>query len=186
MSSPPKDHNRGLAQIVEKVGCELSDIQKFAIWGNHSATQFPNLAHATIKGEPALNVINDDAWFVFVWFYLTCRYKNTFTPAVQKRGAAVIAARGSSSAASAASSLIDSVRDWHFGTAPHWTSAAVQSKGQYGVDKGIFFSYPLIFQDRQWSVVEDLPLDDYSAKMIAETLKELKSERDAVAKHLPN
>jgi malate dehydrogenase len=169
------DHNRGLAQVVEKVGCDVSDIEKFAIWGNHSATQFPNLAHATIKGKPALEVINDDAW-----------YKTVFTPAVQQRGAAVIKARGSSSAASAGSSLIDSVKDWHFGTGANWTSTAIQSKGEYGVDKGLFFSYPVVIQDRQWSVVEDLSMDEYSSKMLENTIKELKSERDAVAKHLPN
>lgn len=168
------DHNRGLAQIVEKVGCELTDIERFAIWGNHSATQFPNLAHATIKGAPALEVINDNEW-----------YKNVFTPAVQQRGAAVIKARGSSSAASAASSLLDSVRDWHFGTGKQWSSAAIQSNGQYGVEKGLFFSYPVVFHERQWKVIEGLPLDEYSAKMLETTLNELKSERDAVAKHLP-
>jgi len=168
------DHNRGIGQLVEKVGCSVTDIHKFAIWGNHSTTQFPSLAHATIRGKPALDVVNDDDW-----------YKNHFTPTVQKRGAAVIAARGSSSAASAASSLIDGVRDWHFGTVPDWTSAAVASNGEYGVDKGLFFSYPVVFADRKWSIVKDLPLDEYSHKMIEETLKELKGERDAVAKYLP-
>jgi len=168
------DHNRGLGQLVERLGCTVSDIKNFAIWGNHSTTQFPSLAHATVKGKPALEVVNDDAW-----------YKTVFTPTVQKIGAAVIAARGSSSAASAASSLIDGVRDWHFGTVPHWTSAAVSSNGEYGVDKGLFFSYPVVFSDRKWSIVKDLPLDEYSTKMIEETLKELRGERDAVVKYLP-
>jgi len=168
------DHNRGLSQIVEKVGCTLPDITKFAIWGNHSATQFPSLAHATINGKPALESV-DDGW-----------YKTTFTSAVQQRGAAIIASRGSSSAASAASSLLDAVKDWQFGTYPNWTSAAVCSGGEYGVDKGLFFSYPVTFCQRKWDVVKDLELDEYSAKMIQDTLKELRGERDAVAKYLPN
>jgi len=168
------DHNRGLGQLVEKVGCAVEDIKQFAIWGNHSPTQFPSLTHATIHGKPAQEVVNDDEW-----------YKNTFTPVVQKRGAAVLTARGSSSAASAASSLIDAVKDWHFGTYPNWTSAAVCSNGEYGVDKGLFFSYPVVFSDRKWSIVKDLPLDDYSTKMIDETLTELRGERDAVTKYLP-
>jgi len=169
------DHNRGIAQLVEKVGCTTGDIKHFAIWGNHSPTQFPSLTHATINGTPALEVVNDEEW-----------YKNVFTPDVQKRGAAVIAARGSSSAASAASSLIDAVRDWHYGTFPNWTSAAVSSNGEYGVDKGLFFSYPVVFSDRKWSIVKDLPIDEYSAKMLDETLKELRGERDAVTKYLPS
>jgi len=167
------DHNRGVGQLVEKLGCSTDDIKQFAIWGNHSTTQFPSLTHALIKNKPALEVINDDEW-----------YKNQFTPTVQKRGAAVIAARGYSSAASAASSLIDAVSDWHFGTTPDWTSAAVSSNGEYGVEKGLFFSYPVTFFGRKWTVVPDLPLDEYSSKMIEETQKELKGERDAVAKYL--
>jgi len=168
------DHNRGISQVVAKLGCSVNDIENFAIWGNHSTTQFPNLGHAKIRGQPALDVIGDDAW-----------YKKEFTPLVQKRGAAVIAARGSSSAASAASSLIDSVRDWHFGTYPRWTSAGVVSNGEYGVEKGLVFSYPVTFNDGKWSVVKDLPLDDYSHQMIEATQKELKGERDDVAKYLP-
>ena len=166
------DHNRGVGQLVEKLGCSTSSIKQFAIWGNHSTTQFPSLAHATVDGKPALDLV-DEEW-----------YKQEFTPTVQKRGAAVIAARGSSSAASAASSLIDAVRDWHFGTLD-WTSAAVSSKGEYGVDRGLFFSYPVVFSDKKWSVVPGLPMDEYSSKMLAETLQELRGERDAVAKYLP-
>jgi len=168
------DHNRGLSQLVEKLNCPIEDISKFAIWGNHSATQFPSLAHATVKGRPALEVVEPE------W------YKKDFTASVQQRGAAIISARGSSSAASAASSLVDAVRDWHYGTYPNWTSAAVASNGEYGVDSGLFFSYPVTFCSKQWEVVKDLPLDEYSAKMIQDTLTELRSERDAIAKYLPN
>jgi len=168
------DHNRGLGQLALKLGVAVNDVKQFAIWGNHSPTQFPNLAHATISGKPALEVVNDAEW-----------YKNVFTPCVQKRGAAVIAARGSSSAASAASSLIDAVRDWHFGTRSNWTSAAVSSNGEYGVDKGLFFSYPVRFADKKWRIVSDLPVnDEYSAKMLEATLQELRGERDAVTKFL--
>jgi len=150
------------------------DISQFAIWGNHSATHIPSLAHTVIDGKPALECVTSE------W------YKTDFTPAVQKRGATVIAARGSSSAASAASSLIDAVKDWNFGHYPEWTSAGVCSSGEYGVDKGLFFSYPVTFLDKRWDIVKDLPLDEYSGKMIQDTLTELRGERDAISKFLPS
>jgi len=167
------DHTRGLAQLADKTNCSVNDIKKFCIWGNHSATQFPDIAHATIKGQPAPEIVKDDAW-----------YREKFIPDVQQRGAAIIKARGKSSAASAASALIDNVREWHYGTTD-WTSVAVSSNGEYGVDKGLFFSYPIVFQNQSWNVVKDLPVSEFASQRLAATLKELKEERDAVASMLP-
>jgi len=166
------DHTRGLAQLADKLNCRTTDIQKFCIWGNHSATQFPDIAHATVRGEPLRKVLNDDQW-----------YQNTFIPDVQQRGAAIIKARGKSSAASAASALIDNVREWYNGT-QDWTSVGVSSNGEYGIDKGLFFSYPVLFRNQQWEVVKDLQFDSFAQQRIDATHKELKEERDGVAKHL--
>jgi len=169
------DHNRGLSQLAEKADCSLSDIDRFIIWGNHSATQFPDIDHALIKGQPAASVINDAAWV-----------EKTFIPNVQQRGAAIIAARGSSSAASAANALMDNVVDWHYSTYGKWTSTAVFSEGQYGVEKGLFFSYPIIYNgDKSWSVVEGLSMSAEAQKRIEATHKELLQERDGVVKYLP-
>lgn len=170
------DHNRGISQLASKANCAVTDIDKFIIWGNHSATQFPDVAHATIKGQPVVQAINDDQWL-----------ENVFIPTVQKRGAEIIAARGSSSAASAAGALIDNVHDWHNSTYGKWTSMAVFSEGQYGVEKGLFFSYPVVINgDKSWSVVNGLTMDEKANNRMQETLKELKEERDGVVKHLPN
>jgi len=146
------------------------------IWGNHSATQFPDVSHATIRGKPALQVINDQAWI-----------EKYFIPTVQKRGAAIIAARKSSSAASAAAALVHMVRSWEFGTSESWTSGAVISNGEYGVDKGLFFSYPIIHdgtQNGKWSIVDGLQFDEAGAQRFQVTLDELRKERDGVAKFL--
>jgi len=169
------DHNRGLAQIAEKTKCHVDDIEHFVIWGNHSATQYPDVNHASVKGKAARQVINDDQWI-----------EKTFIPTVQQRGAQIIAARGASSAASAANACMDNVRDWHSGTFGKWTSAGVASKGEYGVEKGLFFSYPVIYDDnKSWKVVDGLSIDEASQKRIDLTHKELLQERDGVAKLLP-
>jgi len=164
-----------LSQLSEKAACRVTDIENFIIWGNHSATQFPDIEHATINGRPAAQVINDNDWVV-----------KTFIPAVQQRGAAIIAARGASSAASAASSLINSVRNWHYGTGGRITSAAHVSKGEYGVESGLFFSYPVSYNDGQWSILKGLTQSAFAQEKMKVTENELKSERDAVAKLLPN
>jgi malate dehydrogenase len=169
------DHNRGLAQLKLKTGASLNDIEKFVIWGNHSATQFPDISYTLINGKPAREVVNDDNWV-----------EKTFIPCVQKRGAEVIAARGSSSAASAASALIDGTRDWHYGTQNKWTSAAVYSNGEYGVTKGLYFSYPVTYQGKKATIVKDLQISEYQREKLKATEKELLQERDGVAKHLPN
>jgi malate dehydrogenase len=167
------DHNRGLAQIAEKTGCLVTDIDRFVIWGNHSATQFPDINHATVKSKLAIDVL-DSKWV-----------NDTFIPAVQQRGAAIIAARGLSSAASAGSSAIDTVYDWHFGTAGKWTSAAVVSNGEYGIEKGIVYSYPVVFNEKKWEVVKNLPITQEAAVRMEATHKELLGERDAIASLLP-
>jgi len=167
------DHTRGIAQIAQKASCSVNDIKQFCIWGNHSATQFPDLSHATIKMKLASEVINDDAWCV-----------QQFIPCVQQRGSAIIKARGKSSAASAASALIDNVREWHYGNTD-WTSVAVASNGEYGVEKGLFFSYPITFEFQKWKIVENLPMSEFAQKCITATLKELQGERDAISSMLP-
>jgi malate dehydrogenase len=167
------DHTRGLAQLADKAGCSIVDIKQFCIWGNHSATQFPDISHATINGRPAKEVINDDIWV-----------RDRFIPDVQQRGAAIIKARGKSSAASAASALIDNTREWHYGTTD-WTSVGVCSNGEYGIEKGLFFSYPLTFQNQQWKVVDGLPISEFAQQRLDATHKELKEERDAISSMLP-
>lgn len=164
------DHNRGLAQLAQRTNCLVTDIEKFAIWGNHSATQYPDISHCTIKGQSAPKMINDVEW-----------YRNTFIPAVQQRGAAIINARGLSSAASAASSAIDHIRDWVHGTNGKWTSIALCSTGQYGMDKGIWYSYPVTIANGEYKVVEGLPVDDFSKEKMELTRKELVGEKEAIA-----
>jgi len=170
------DHNRGLAQLALKLGVSVTDIEHFIIWGNHSSTQFPDISHATIRGKPAREVINDDNWV-----------EKVFIPTVQKRGAEIIAARSASSAASAASALVDAATDWNYGTFGKWTSAAVYSNGEYGVEKGLFYSYPIIYDHlKRAHIVKNLSISEDSKKKMDITEKELISERDAVAKLLPN
>jgi len=165
------DHNRGLAQLADKAKCDISDISRFVIWGNHSATMVPDISHAYIKGKLATDVITDTEWL-----------QKTFTPAVQKRGAAILAARGFSSAASAASAVIEATASWHFGTFSEWISAAHVSEGQYGVTNGIFYSYPVVYNEsRNWEVVRNLPIDQYTADLMEATHKELLEERDGVS-----
>jgi len=170
------DHNRGLAQLALKLKVSVNDINNFIIWGNHSSTQFPDISHTTICGKPARQVINNDEWV-----------ENVFIPTVQKRGAEIIAARGASSAASAGSALVDAATDWHYGTSGKWTSAAVFSNGEYGIEKGLFYSYPIIYDHLKCgSIVKNLSISEDSRKKMDITEKELISERDAVAKLLPN
>jgi len=170
------DHNRGLAQLAKKTKTNVEDISNFIIWGNHSATQVPDITHTLIKGASAASVINDPSWV-----------QNFFIPSVQKRGAEIIAARGASSAASAGSALIDQAVDWHYGNESSWTSAAVYSNGEYGVEKGLFYSYPVQFNHhKQWKIVPDLSIDADIAKRMEITQKELQEERDGVSKLLPN
>ena len=163
------DHNRALAELANKTGTHVSDIKKVVIWGNHSATQYPDLHHATVKGAAALSLV-DAAW-----------YADSFIPSVQQRGAAVIKARGSSSAASAASAAIDHVRTWCLGSAAgDWVSMGVASDGSYGIAPGIVYSYPVTTAAGNYSIVQGLAINDFSRARMASTEKELREERDGV------
>ncbi|GBD45543.1 Malate dehydrogenase [bacterium HR41] len=165
------DHNRALAQLARKAGVAVTDIRRMTIWGNHSTTQYPDLFHAEVAGRPAFDAIGQDrAWI-----------ENEFIPTVQKRGAAVIEARGASSAASAANAAIDHVRDWALGTADgDWVSMAVPSDGSYGVDEGLVSSFPCRTRGGEWEIVQGLELDDFSRARIDASVAELREERDAV------
>lgn len=164
------DHNRALAQLSKRSGSPVSGITRLSIWGNHSASQYPDLSHALIDGRP---VSEDPSWVV-----------DDFIPTVAKRGAAIIEARGSSSAASAASAAIDHLRDWTGGTPPNdWTSAAIVSRGEYGVPEGLVSSFPVTSaggEGAAWQVVEGLEIDDFSRTRIDASVAELIEERDAV------
>jgi malate dehydrogenase len=163
------DHNRGLAQVTEKSGAPLAEVKKVIIWGNHSATQYPDLHHATVAGKPALSVL-DANWF-----------KDTFIPTVQQRGAAVIKARGTSSAASAAAAALDHVHDWVLGTpAGDWVSMAVASDGSYGIPEGVIYSYPVTCKNGEYSIVQGLAVSDFSREKMQATHRELLEERDGV------
>jgi malate dehydrogenase len=163
------DHNRAIAQLAEKTGAAVSDIKKMIIWGNHSATQYPDIAHATVGGKPAKGLV-DDAWF-----------KDNFIPTVQQRGAAIIKARGTSSAASAASSAIDHIHDWVLGTpAGDWVSMAVPSDGSYGIAEGVIYSYPVTCKNGEYSIVQGLAVDPFSRGKMDATHRELREERDGV------
>lgn len=165
------DHNRALSQLAQKAGVPVRAVTKMTIWGNHSATQYPDAYHAEINGQPAPQVIKDDAWF-----------RDVFVPTVQKRGAAVIEARGASSAASAANAAINHVQTWYHGTAAgNWTSMGIPSTGAYGSPADVIFSYPVTVTDGQVSIVEGLTLSAYDQQMIAATSTELLEERAAIA-----
>jgi malate dehydrogenase len=164
------DHNRAISQLAAKTGAKVTDIKKMTIWGNHSATQYPDIFHAEIGGKNAAEVVDDQAWI-----------ENDFIPTVAKRGAAIIEARGSSSAASAASATIDAARDWLKGTpAGDWVSMAVASDGSYGVPEGIVYSYPVTTKDGNWEIVQGLDVNDFSREKMDATAAELVDERDAV------
>ena len=165
------DHNRAKAQLAAKTGTTVNDITKMTIWGNHSATQYPDLFHAEVDGKVAAEVVGDQAWL-----------EGDFIPTVQKRGAAIIEARGASSAASAANAAIEHVRDWVAGTpAGDWVSMAVPSDGSYGVPEGLISSFPCTTEGGRWSIVRGLDIDGFSRGRIDASVAELAEERDAVA-----
>ncbi|MDN4474974.1 malate dehydrogenase [Demequina sp. SYSU T00192] len=164
------DHNRALAQLAQKAGVGVADVDKVTIWGNHSAKQYPDIAHATIGGRPAPSVIGDDAWVA-----------DTFIPTVAKRGAAIIDARGASSAASAANAAIDHVRDWVHGTPEgSWTSVGLVSDGSYGVPEGVISGFPCVSKDGAWEIVQGLDMSEAAQAGLAVSVDELVEERDAV------
>jgi malate dehydrogenase len=163
------DHNRGLSQLAEKTGAHTTDIRKFTIWGNHSSTQYPDISHATIGGKAAKSLV-DQKWV-----------EETFIPVVQQRGAAIIKARGASSAASAAAAAIDHVHTWVKGTADgDWVSMAVPSDGSYGIKEGLIYSYPVTTKDGEYSIVQGLSVDEFSRKRMDLSEAELREERDGV------
>jgi len=164
------DHNRALSQLAKKTGSSVNDIRQLTIWGNHSATQYPDWSKATIGGRPAEEVVGDRSWL-----------EDTFIPTVAKRGAAIIEARGSSSAASAANAAIDHVYSWVNGTPDgDWTSAAILSDGSYGVPEGLISSFPVTSEGGEWKIVQGLEIDEFSRKRIDASVAELTEERDAV------
>jgi malate dehydrogenase len=164
------DHNRAIAQVARKSGAEIAEVTNMTIWGNHSATQYPDVFHAKVKGANAAETIDDQAWI-----------DGDFIPTVQKRGAAIIEARGASSAASAANAAIDHVHDWVHGTpSGDWVSMAIYSNGAYGIEEGIFSGYPCTCAGGEYHVVEGLELDEFSRSRIDATVKELSDERAAV------
>ena len=164
------DHNRAKAQLAAKTGAKVGDITKMTIWGNHSATQYPDIFHAEIGGRNAAEVVGDQDWI-----------ETTFIPTVAQRGAAIIEARGASSAASAASATIDAARDWLTGSAAgDWVSMAVASDGSYGVPEGLISSFPVTTSNGDWEIVQGLDIDDFSRSRIDASVAELAEERDAV------
>jgi malate dehydrogenase len=168
------DHNRAMTQLAQKTKSSINDITNLLIWGNHSATQYPDIHNALVNGKPAMDMI-DQAW-----------YEEDFIPTVQKRGAAIIDARGASSAASAANAAIDHVRTWVTGTEDgNWTSMGVYSDGSYGIQKGLIYSFPCICKNGNWEIVQGLEINDFSRGKMAATEQELAEERDAVAHLLP-
>jgi len=163
------DHNRALSQLAEKTGSHVNDIKHMTVWGNHSATQYPDITHAQIKGKPAKGLV-DQKWI-----------EEQFIPTVQQRGAAIIKARGSSSAASAASAAIDHVRTWMQGTAEgDWTSMAIPTDGSYGIKEGLIYSYPVTCKNGEFQIVQGLSIDEFSRKRMDLTQTELSEERDGV------
>jgi malate dehydrogenase len=168
------DHNRALTQLAQKTNVSINDIQKMTIWGNHSSTQYPDLHHASVNATSAISLI-EQAW-----------YEDDFIPTVQKRGAAIIDARGASSAASAANAAIFHIRDWALGTASgDWVSMGVYSDGSYGIQAGLIYSYPCVCKNGDWEIVQNLDVNDFSRGKMAATEQELAEERDAVAHLLP-
>jgi malate dehydrogenase len=164
------DHNRATAQLSKKLEVPVTSITNMTIWGNHSATQYPDLFHAKVDGQVAAEAVGDQQWI-----------ENEFIPTVAKRGAAIIEARGASSAASAASAAIDHVHDWVNGTSPgDWVSMAVPSDGSYGVEEGIISGFPVTTANGEYEIVQGLDIDDFSRQKIDATVDELKGERDAV------
>jgi len=166
------DHNRALSQVAAKTGKAVADIEKLAVWGNHSPTMYADYRFATIGGASVKAMINDEAW-----------NKDVFLPTVGKRGAAIIAARGVSSAASAANAAVDHMRDWALGTKGKWVTMGVPSNGEYGIPKDVMFGFPVTTENGEYKIVEGLEIDAFSQERIDKTLKELQDEQDGV-KHL--
>ncbi len=163
------DHNRGLALLADQTGAAVAAVKQLIVWGNHSATQYPDLNHAAVGGKPALSLV-DQTWF-----------RETFIPTVQQRGAAIIKARGTSSAASAASAAIDHIHDWVLGTAPgDWVSMAVPADGSYGIPEGVIYSYPVTCANGEYRIVQNLAIDEFSRGKMRATHQELCEERDGV------
>jgi malate dehydrogenase len=163
------DHNRALAQLAAKTGTHTTDVRRMIIWGNHSATQHPDISHCTVSGKPAKSMV-EAKW-----------YREEFIPTVQQRGAAVIKARGSSSAASAASAAIDHMRDWALGTPEgDWVSMAVPADGSYGIGEGVTYSCPVTCKDGEYAVVQGLAIDEFTRERMDATHRELLEERDGV------
>ncbi|MDX1500017.1 MAG: malate dehydrogenase [Woeseiaceae bacterium] len=163
------DHNRAIAQLAARTETHVSDIRRMTIWGNHSATQYPDIHHATVRGKPAPDLV-DRGWVA-----------DEFIPVVQQRGAAIIKARGASSAASAASAAIDHVHDWALGSADDdWVSMAVPADGSYGIEPGVIYSFPVRCRDGDYEIVQDLEISDFSRERMAATEVELREERRAV------
>ena len=170
------DQSRARAMVAEKTGTAVKDVDRVIIWGNHSSTQYPDLSHARIKGEWAPRIINDEKWI-----------RDDFVASVQKRGAEVISARGASSAASAASAAVETIRDLHLGTEDTWQSHAIVSDGSYGITKDIWYSVPTHTRgDTHYRRVKKIPIDEFSATMMAKTEKELIEERDCVRHLFPS
>jgi len=164
------DHNRAVAQLASKAGATVSDITNMTVWGNHSPTQYPDIFNAKVKGQNAAEVVSDQEWL-----------ENDFLPTVQKRGAAVIEARGASSAASAANAAVDHVRDWVMGTSDgDWVSMGIPSDGSYGVEEGVIFGYPVTCSGGSYQIVQGLDLNDFSKSRLDVTVNELKDERETV------
>jgi len=168
------DHNRAMTQLATKLGKSINDVQKMTIWGNHSSTQYPDLFNAKVEGKTAVELVEQD------W------YESDFIPTVQQRGAAIIKARGASSAASAANAAIFHMRDWALGSPEgDWVSMGVYSDGSYGIEKGLIYSFPCVCKDGDWSIVQDLPVSEFSSAKMKATEVELAEERDAVKSLLP-
>jgi malate dehydrogenase len=168
------DHNRAMSQLADKTGTTINDVTNMTIWGNHSATQYPDLHHAKVNGKTAIDLVEQD------W------YEADFIPTVQQRGAAIIAARGASSAASAANAAISHMRTWTLGTAEgDWASMGIYSDGSYGITEGLIYSFPCVCKDGDWSIVQGLEINDFSRGKMQATEQELTEERDAVQHLLP-
>ncbi len=162
------DQNRAMSQLAAKTGAHVNDVKRLAIWGNHSSTQYPDLHQATVKGKPAMKLV-DENWM-----------QNEFIPTVQQRGAAVIKARGASSAASAAAAALDHMRDWVLGSKGRWVSMGVPSDGSYGIRKGLIYGFPVVCAKGQYKIVKGLKLDPFSQERMRATEHELLQERDGV------
>jgi malate dehydrogenase len=163
------DHNRAKSQLAARTGKPVSTVEKLIVWGNHSPTMYPDLRFATVDGQPAMQLVNDQTW-----------YRDSYIPLIGKRGAAIIEARGLSSAASAANAAIDHVRDWVAGTGGNWVTMGIASDGSYGIPQDIIYGFPVTCAGGRYEIVKGLEIDEYSRGKMDNTLKELLEERDGV------